>query len=125
VMLSAMLGGHDPRSPFVRLMLIVCVITGRRPRDYLPPDEPTAGNEASRGATRHPQSRKVTAYRSAGDPDVFRLTYWRRHAQRLLRAGNAGIAQIAAHVGYQTGPAVSRAFKRWAGIAPGACRRGR
>jgi len=55
VMLSAMLGGHDPRSPFVRLMLIVCVITGRRPRDYLPPDEPTAGNEASRGpsATRN------------------------------------------------------------------------
>jgi hypothetical protein len=36
VMLSAMLGGHDPRSPFVRLMLIVCVITGRRPGDYLP-----------------------------------------------------------------------------------------
>ena len=58
VMLSAVLGGHDPRSPFVRLMLIVCVITGRRPGDYLPPDEPTAGNEASRGATRHPQSRK-------------------------------------------------------------------
>ena len=36
-MLSAMLGGHDPRSPFVRLILIVCVITGRRPGDYLPP----------------------------------------------------------------------------------------
>ncbi len=36
VMLSAIPGGHDPRSPFVRLMLIVCVITGRRPGDYLP-----------------------------------------------------------------------------------------
>ena len=36
VMLPAVLGGHDPRSPFVRLMLIVCVITGRRPGDYLP-----------------------------------------------------------------------------------------
>jgi xanthosine utilization system XapX-like protein len=52
VMLSAVLGGHDPRSPFVRHMLIVCVITGRRPGDYAP-DEPTARNEASRGATRN------------------------------------------------------------------------
>ena len=45
----------DLCAPFVRLMLIVCVITGRRPGAYPPPDEPTAGNEASRGATRHPQ----------------------------------------------------------------------
>jgi hypothetical protein len=36
VTLWAMFGGHDPRSPFVRLMLIICVITGRRPEDYLP-----------------------------------------------------------------------------------------
>lgn len=51
------------------------------------------------------------------------LTYGRmQHAQRLLRAG---IAQIAAQVGYQTEPPFSRAFKHWAGIAPGACRRGR
>ena len=37
MMLVAMLGGRDSRSPFVRLMLIICVITGRRPGDYLPP----------------------------------------------------------------------------------------
>jgi AraC-like DNA-binding protein len=43
-----------------------------------------------------------------------------QRAQRLLRAGNAGIAQIAAQVGYQTEPAFGRAFKHWAGIAPGA-----
>jgi hypothetical protein len=36
VMLSAMLGGRDPRSPFERLMLVICVITGRRPGDHLP-----------------------------------------------------------------------------------------
>jgi AraC-like DNA-binding protein len=48
-----------------------------------------------------------------------------QHAQRLLRASNAGIAQIAAQVGYQTEPAFSRAFEHWAGIAPGAYRRGR
>ena len=41
VMLSAMLGGHDPRSPFVCLMLIVCVITGRAGREtlsFMPPE---------------------------------------------------------------------------------------
>jgi hypothetical protein len=37
VMLVAMLGGRDRRSPFERLALIICVITGRRPGDYLPP----------------------------------------------------------------------------------------
>jgi hypothetical protein len=54
------------------------------------------------------------------------LTCWRmQHAQRLLRASNAGIAQIAAQAGCQTEPAFSLEFKHWAGIAPGACRRGR
>lgn len=37
VMLSAMIGGRDLRSPFERLMLIICVIAGRQPDDYLPP----------------------------------------------------------------------------------------
>ena len=47
-----------------------------------------------------------------------------QHAQRLLQASNASIAQIAAQAGYQTEPAFSRAFKHWTGIAPGAyCRR--
>ena len=36
VMLSAILGRREPCSPFTRLMLIICVITGRRPGDYLP-----------------------------------------------------------------------------------------
>jgi hypothetical protein len=55
VMLSAMLGGHDPRSPFVRLILIVCVITGRRPGDYLPPMSPPPETKLAAGppATRN------------------------------------------------------------------------
>jgi hypothetical protein len=36
VALSALLGHRDPRSPFDRLMLILCVILGRSPRTYLP-----------------------------------------------------------------------------------------
>jgi AraC-like DNA-binding protein len=64
--------------------------------------------------------------RLVGRAPLQYLTYWRmQRAQRLLRAGNAGIAQIAAQVGYQTEPAFSRAFKHWAGIVPGAYRRGR
>jgi AraC-like DNA-binding protein len=64
--------------------------------------------------------------RLAGRAPLQDLTCWRmQRAQRLLRAGNAGIAQIAAQAGCQTGPAFSRAFRRRAGVAPGACRRGR
>jgi hypothetical protein len=36
VALSALLGHRDPRSPFDRVMLILCVILGRSPGTYLP-----------------------------------------------------------------------------------------
>ena len=62
--------------------------------------------------------------RLVGRAPLQYLTYWRmQHAQRLLRASNASIAQIAAQSGYQIEPAFSRAFKHWTGIAPGAYRR--
>jgi hypothetical protein len=35
-----LLGDSDPRSPFVRFMLLVCVLLGRPPGDYLPPEDP-------------------------------------------------------------------------------------
>jgi hypothetical protein len=34
---SVLLGGGDPRSPFVRFMPLTCLLTGRPPGDYLPP----------------------------------------------------------------------------------------
>jgi hypothetical protein len=34
---AVLLGGGDQRSPFVRFMLLVCVLTGRPPDEYLPP----------------------------------------------------------------------------------------
>jgi len=35
---SVLLGDSYPRSPFVRFMLLTCVLTGRPPGDYLPSD---------------------------------------------------------------------------------------
>jgi hypothetical protein len=37
VLLAAAAGCKDQRSPFERLMLIACLLAGRRPADYLPP----------------------------------------------------------------------------------------
>lgn len=34
---TVLLGGRERRSPFVRFMLLVCVLTGRPPGEYLPP----------------------------------------------------------------------------------------
>jgi hypothetical protein len=46
VRLPTMLGDRDLRSPFVCLMLIMCVITDRRPEGYLPSGGcPSAGPE--------------------------------------------------------------------------------
>jgi hypothetical protein len=36
VLRPVLLGDSDPRSPFVRFMLLVCVLIGRPPGDYLP-----------------------------------------------------------------------------------------
>jgi hypothetical protein len=38
VLWSVLVDRRDPRSPFVRFMLLTCVLTGRPPRDYLLPD---------------------------------------------------------------------------------------
>jgi hypothetical protein len=50
VLRSVLLGGSDQRSPFVRFMLLTCLLTGRPPGDYLPPGpgERRCGPAASR-----------------------------------------------------------------------------
>ena len=40
VLRPVLLGDSDPRSPFVRFMLLACVLLGRPPGDYLPPEHP-------------------------------------------------------------------------------------
>jgi AraC-like DNA-binding protein len=52
------------------------------------------------------------------------LTRWRVHrAARLLQAPGATVAPVAPLVGYESEAAFSRAFKRYAGVAPAAFRR--
>lgn len=60
-----------------------------------------------------------------GEAPIEYLSRWRlRKAASMLRAGNAGIAEIAGRVGYDSEAAFSKAFKRSLGITPGAFRRG-
>jgi AraC-like DNA-binding protein len=72
-------------------------------------------------------SRSVLAERFlalVGSSPMQYLTEWRMLlAANLLRGSNAPLAQIAAHVGYQTDTAFSRAFRREYGTPPASWRR--
>jgi AraC-like DNA-binding protein len=60
-----------------------------------------------------------------GEAPIEYLIRWRlRKAAGMLRMGTAGIAEIAANVGYDSEAAFSKAFKRSIGVTPGAFRRG-
>ena len=74
------------------------------------------------GASRSTLAVRFTSV--VGETPLRYLTRWRvQCAQRLLRGTSASIAEVGERVGYRTEPAFSRAFKRWAGMAPGAFRR--
>jgi AraC-like DNA-binding protein len=52
------------------------------------------------------------------------LTRWRMHlAERWLREDRLSISEVAARLGYESGPSFSRAFKRHRGVPPGEARR--
>jgi AraC-like DNA-binding protein len=58
-----------------------------------------------------------------GEPPMQYLTRWRMHkAAGMLRSSAESLAEIAAQSGYEAEAAFSKAFKRWAGHAPGAFR---
>jgi len=60
----------------------------------------------------------------AGEPPMSYLTRWRiNRAAHFLRSTDQKIAAVAARVGYDSGPAFVRAFKRFFGVSPGAYRR--
>jgi AraC-like DNA-binding protein len=76
------------------------------------------------GLSRSSFAERFTAY--VGMPAMQYLGRWRLQiAARLLESPNVSIAQAAAEVGYQSDAAFNRAFKRYAGVAPGAWRRER
>ncbi len=59
-----------------------------------------------------------------GAPPLEYLTQWRlQKAGLLLRTTQSELKEIAAQVGYESPSAFSKAFARWAGVAPGAYRR--
>lgn len=74
-------------------------------------------------------SRSVLAERFAhfvGVPAMQYLAQWRMQlAATLLTSTSAGLADIAEQVGYGSEGALSRAFKRWVGVAPADWRRGK
>jgi len=67
-------------------------------------------------------SRSILAERFVhfvGVPPIQYLAQWRiQLASSLLRTSKASLAEIAQRVGYGSETALSRAFKRWVGIAP-------
>jgi len=61
-----------------------------------------------------------------GEPPLHYVTRWRMHkAGTLLRRTGDSLDAVAAQVGYESEAAFSKAFKRWAGLSPGAYRRAR
>lgn len=73
-------------------------------------------------------SRSVLAerfHRHVGVPPMLYLTRWRMLlAATLLASTSLKMAVIAEQVGYASETAFSRAYKRWAGVAPAEWRRG-
>ena len=74
-------------------------------------------------------SRSVLAERFAhfvGVPPMQYLAQWRMQlAATLLASTSLGLAEIAEQVGYGSEAALSRAYKRWVGVAPADWRRGK
>jgi AraC-like DNA-binding protein len=74
-------------------------------------------------------SRSVLAERFAhfvGIPPMQYLAQWRMQlAASLLSSTSLGLAEIAERVGYGSEAALSRAYKRFAGVAPADFRRGK
>jgi len=60
----------------------------------------------------------------AGQTPMHYLTMWRmQKAKNSLESGNMTMLAIAEQAGYQSEASFSKAFKKYMGISPGACRR--
>ncbi|WP_081465997.1 helix-turn-helix domain-containing protein [Stigmatella aurantiaca] len=95
-------------------------ITGRLAEEEL---EKTVADMAREAGVSH--SSFAAAFTSAvGEPPLDYLTNWRIYrAKVLLTSSDESLAEIATRVGYDSDMALSRAFKRKAGVPPGAFRK--
>lgn len=91
-------------------------------------DRPAYGWTLRELARESGTSRSVLAerfHRSVGIPPMQYLAGWRMLMTAMLLSGTPmKLSAIAAQVGYASETALSRAYKRWAGVSPGEWRRG-
>jgi AraC-like DNA-binding protein len=88
------------------------------------PDSPwtTASMAKSVGMSRSAFAESFSTL--VGEPFMKYVTGWRMHlASIYLKTDRKGLEEIAPLLGYQSGAALSRAFKRSQGVSPGAVRR--
>ena len=88
------------------------------------PSEPWTMELLSEGAGLSRSSLHERFVHFIGQPPMQYLTQWRMQlASGLLRDTNAKLIDVALDVGYESEAAFSRAFKRVAGVSPGAWRK--
>ncbi|HEX6350733.1 MAG TPA: AraC family transcriptional regulator [Candidatus Dormibacteraeota bacterium] len=72
-------------------------------------------------------SRSAFAERFRAAPDESPIRYLTRYrlekAASYLRTIDAGLRDISRSTGYESEVSISKAFRRWYGMSPGACRR--
>lgn len=92
-------------------------------------DRPAHGWSLSLLARESGLSRSALAVRFSqlvGVPPMHYLAEWRMQlASSLLLGSSLRVSEVAERVGYTSEAALSRAFKRWAGVAPAEFRRGK
>ena len=72
--------------------------------------------------SRSPFAARFTAL--VGEPPLAYITRWRMHlAARHFRSDRLSVSDVADRVGYTSAAALSKAFKRCFGVAPGTYRR--
>jgi len=88
------------------------------------PDHPWTVAELARGVGMSRTGFAVRFKEKAGVSPLDYLTQWRmQRAGDLLRQGEENVDEVAMRVGYESGAAFSKAFKREMGFPPGSYRR--
>jgi AraC-like DNA-binding protein len=93
-------------------------------RIHLKPDEAWTVQRLAREVALSRSAFTLRFTELVGAPPLKYLTDWRmQRAADLLEHSRLTLAEVAGRVGYESEFAFSKAFKRWAGLAPGQFRR--